>query len=89
MKKNSCSLDGVLILDPQIHSDSRGHFMELFKIEQLLDFTVQQINQAVSKSVLEVFIFKKPFEQSKLVWVPRGEKFLDIVVDLRQQSETI
>mgnify|MGYP003347863061 CR=1 FL=1 len=30
---------------------------------------------------------KKPFEQSKLVWVPRGE-VLDIVVDLRQQSET-
>ena len=27
MKKNSSSLDGVLILDPQIHSDSRGHFM--------------------------------------------------------------
>ena len=60
MKKNSCSLDGVLILNPQIHSDSRGHFMELFKIEQLLDFKVQQINQAVSKkSALEVFIFKK------------------------------
>jgi len=89
MKKNSSSLKGVLIIDPQIHSDSRGYFMELFKIEQLLDFKVQQINQAVSKKkcIRGLHFQKKPFEQSKLVWVPRGE-VLDIVVDLRQQSET-
>ena len=76
-------------MDPQIHSDSRGHFMELFKIEQLLDFKVKQINQAVSKKkcIRGLHFQKKPFEQSKLVWVPRGE-VLDIVVDLRQQSET-
>lgn len=89
MKKNSSALEGVLIIDPQIHSDSRGHFMELFKLEQLLDFKVQQINQAVSKKkcIRGLHFQKKPFEQSKLVWVPRGE-VLDVVVDLRQQSET-
>lgn len=63
--------------------------MELFKTEQLLDFKVRQINQAVSKKkcIRGLHFQKKPFEQSKLVWVPSGE-VLDIVVDLRQQSET-
>ena len=89
MKKNSSSLNGVLTIDPQIHSDSRGYFMELFKIEEFLDFKVQQINQAVSKKkcIRGLHFQKKPFEQSKLVWVPKGE-VLDVVVDLRKQSET-
>ena len=76
MKKNSCSLDGVLILDPQIHSDSRGHFMELFKIEQLLDFKVQQINQAVSKKkCIRGLHFQKNHLNSLNWFGYRGEKF--------------
>ena len=89
MKKNSCSLDGVLILNPQIHSDSRGHFMELFKIEQLLDFKVQQINQAVSKKkcIRGLHFQKPPFDQAKLVRCISG-KVLDVAVDLRNGSKT-
>ncbi len=66
MKKNSSSLKGVLTLDPQIHSDSRGHFMELFKTEQLLDFKVRQINQAVSKKkcITQGFCEEMHFERS-------------------------
>ena len=63
--------------------------MELYKVDQLANFKICQINQAISKKkcIRGLHFQKKPFQQAKLVWVPDGE-VLDIIVDLNPQSDT-
>ena len=83
-------LDGVLLFEPDVFKDARGSFSEVFKSS----YTPEEIkfvqdNESVSKyGVLRGIHFqKKPFEQSKLVRVSKGE-MQDVVVDLRKGSPT-
>ena len=86
-------LKGVLLFESKIFKDSRGSFSEVYNsdysnyIPQEVRFI--QDNESVSKyGVLRGLHFqKRPFEQSKLVRVSKGE-IQDIVVDIRRDSPT-
>jgi dTDP-4-dehydrorhamnose 3,5-epimerase len=92
LKVSRTELDGVLLIEPTIHGDSRGRFFESYKKEKCLEFGIQenfvQENQSLSqKNVLRGLHYRIEPDQSKLVRVIRGEVF-DVVVDIRKNSST-
>jgi dTDP-4-dehydrorhamnose 3,5-epimerase len=80
-------------IDPVIHRDARGYFLESFQLEKLRSVGIKgpfvQDNQSFSiKGVLRGLHYQKPpHQQGKLVSVTIG-KVLDIVVDIRKSSPT-
>lgn len=92
MKVSRTELEGVLLIEPTIHSDCRGQFFESFKKEKFREFGIQgdfvQENQSLSqKNVLRGLHYRIEPEQGKLVRVIQGEVF-DVVVDIRKNSST-
>ena len=93
MEIEKTSIDGVLILNPKVFGDSRGYFMESYKLsffDELVEKTdFVQTNESYSQyGVLRGLHFQKPpFTQAKLVRVLQGE-VLDVAVDLRKGSPT-
>ena len=92
MEIRSTSLDGIKIIKPDVHSDDRGYFKEIFKENEISDtsvgnFSVKQINQAFSnqKCIRGLHFQKTPYQQGKLIWVTLGT-ILDIVVDINPKS---
>lgn len=93
-KYSKTSIEGVYVIEPDVHEDNRGYFYESFNAEEFkkntgIDFNPVQEN--VSKSsigVLRGLHFQKPpHEQAKLVRVVKG-LVLDVAVDLRLNSST-
>tara|TARA_B100000676_G_scaffold109393_1_gene109334 strand:- start:577 stop:1110 length:534 start_codon:yes stop_codon:yes gene_type:complete len=85
-------LEGVLIIEPTIHTDPRGRFFESFQRERYKDLGITeefvQDNQSVSqKNTIRGLHYRVEPEQSKLVRVIKGEVF-DVVVDIRKSSPT-
>lgn len=82
-----------MLIEPQIHSDSRGYFFESFNQkefeEKVCKTTFVQDNESKSSfGVLRGLHFQKPpFAQSKLVRVVKGA-VLDVAVDIRTGSPT-
>ncbi|MBR6273709.1 MAG: dTDP-4-dehydrorhamnose 3,5-epimerase [Lachnospiraceae bacterium] len=90
--KNINGIEGLCVVKPKIHGDSRGYFVEIYNARDMqeagLDYTFVQDNQSMSrKGVLRGLHFQKNFPQTKLVWVIKGEVF-DVAVDLRRGSST-
>lgn len=86
------NLPGVLLLEPDVHRDTRGFFAETFQSarfgQQGLPAEFVQDNVAGSVSgVLRGLHFQHPQGQGKLVHVLRGEIF-DVAVDIRRGSPT-
>lgn len=87
------SIDQIAIIEPQIHSDSRGYFFESFNQkefeEKVCKTTFVQDNESKSSyGVIRGLHFQKPpFAQSKLVRVVKGA-VLDVAVDIRKGSPT-
>jgi len=81
----------VILVEPQVHADSRGHFLEVFKESAFARLGVRfvQENQSFSQhGVLRGIHFQKePKVQGKLVRTVLGE-ILDVAVDLRRGSPT-
>ncbi len=84
----------VLILDPIVHGDTRGYFVETFRADKLsaflgYDIAFCQDNESKSsRGVLRGLHYQlPPFVQTKLVRVIEGE-VLDVAVDIRQGSPT-
>ena len=85
-------IPGVMVIQPQVHGDSRGYFVETFKAP---DFEaagiptnfVQDNESSSTKGVLRGLHFQKTHTQGKLVRVTHGEVF-DVAVDVRPGSET-
>jgi dTDP-4-dehydrorhamnose 3,5-epimerase len=83
----------VLIFEPKLFEDSRGHFFESFNakvFEQAVGFHPEfvQDNQSRSKKgVLRGLHYQIKNTQGKLVRVISGEIF-DVAVDLRRSSKT-
>lgn len=85
-------LPGVVIIQPQVHGDSRGYFVETFKAPDFeaagIPTTYVQDNESSStKGVLRGLHFQKTHTQGKLVRVTHGEVF-DVAVDVRPGSDT-
>lgn len=87
-------LEGLLIIEPVLHRDSRGYFMESFSQRDFaqktgLDITFVQDNESESSyGVVRGLHFQKgEHAQSKLVRCISG-KVLDVAVDIRPGSST-
>jgi dTDP-4-dehydrorhamnose 3,5-epimerase len=87
-------IDGVYVVIPEVHEDSRGYFMEsfheeIFNVMTGADFHPVQDNESKScYGVLRGLHFQRePHAQAKLVRVIKGT-VMDVAVDLRPDSET-
>ena len=92
IKVTKCPIEGLYIIEPAVHGDSRGYFMETYNQNDMheagLDMVFVQDNQSMSvKGVLRGLHFQKQYPQGKLVRVIKGRVF-DVAVDLRSESET-
>lgn len=94
MKVTTTPLEGLLILEPRVHADSRGYFMESYNklaIEKEAGYTTAfvQDNQARSvKNVLRGLHYQNPpSPQAKLIRVLEGAIW-DVAVDIRKNSKT-
>ena len=94
MKVTALALPEVLLLEPRLFEDERGHFYESFNrrtFEEALGHAVEfvQDNQSRSrKGVLRGLHYQlPPVMQGKLVRAVTGEVF-DVAVDLRRSSPT-
>lgn len=94
MKVINTPLKGCFIIEPQLFSDNRGYFFESFnqsKFEEILQRKIDfvQDNEAFSnRGIVRGLHFQKgKHAQAKLVRVIQG-KVLDVVVDLREDSDT-
>ena len=88
----TCEIEGLKIITPAIHGDSRGYFMETYNFNDFkeagIDTVFVQDNQSASvKGVLRGLHFQIDHPQDKLVRVIKGEVF-DVAVDLRKDSKT-
>jgi len=88
------SIPDVLLIEPTVHGDGRGYFMESFRQDLLDNFLGYEINfvqdneSRSSKGVLRGLHYQlPPSAQAKLVRVIEG-KVLDVAVDIRQSSPT-
>ena len=87
-----CPIEGLYIIEPKVHGDNRGYFMETYSqrdmAEHGLNMVFVQDNQSMSvKGVLRGLHFQKEYPQGKLVRVIKGRVF-DVAVDLRSGSST-
>ena len=94
MKRIDTKLPGVCIIEPAVHGDHRGYFMETYSTKAMAEIGIDndfvQDNQSYSaqKGILRGIHFQNaPMAQAKLVRVTRGA-VLDIAVDLRKGSPT-
>ena len=92
IKVTKCQIEGLYIIEPALHPDSRGYFMETYNLNDMkengIEATFVQDNQSMSvKGVLRGLHFQKEYPQGKLVRVIRGEVF-DVAVDIRPDSKT-
>ena len=94
MKATWLNLEGVMVLEPQVHSDERGSLFESFNDARFSDLTGEvhtfvQDNHTTSRSgVLRGLHYQlSPAAQGKLVRVLQGAIF-DVAVDIRPDSRT-
>ena len=92
IKVTKCPIKGLYIIEPAVHGDSRGYFMETYNQRDFeeagLSMKFVQDNQSLStKGVLRGLHFQKEHPQGKLVRAIRGRVF-DVAVDLRAGSLT-
>jgi dTDP-4-dehydrorhamnose 3,5-epimerase len=85
-------LDGVVLVEPEVHGDSRGFMLESFSRDAWAELGVEvefvQHNHSRSaKGTLRGIHFQTEPGQAKLIRCPRGE-ILDVAVDLRRGSPT-
>ena len=92
IKVTKCPIEGLYVIEPSVHGDARGYFMETYNQNDMheagLDMVFVQDNQSMSvKGVLRGLHFQKEYPQGKLVRVIKGCVF-DVAVDLREGSST-
>jgi dTDP-4-dehydrorhamnose 3,5-epimerase len=87
-------IEDVIIVEPQVHGDERGYFVETFredKLEEFLGYKIdfcQDNESKSSKGVLRGLHYQlAPYAQTKLVRVIQG-RVLDVAVDIRKNSPT-
>jgi len=84
----------VVILEPTVHGDNRGYFVETYRMDKLEEFLGYKINfiqdneSKSSRGVLRGLHYQlHPAAQTKLVRVIQGS-VLDVAVDIRKGSTT-
>ena len=94
MKFTPQSITDVILIEPTVHGDDRGYFVEAFRqdlFDQAVGYKVNFIQDNESKStkgVLRGLHYQlPPYAQAKLVRVIEGS-VLDVTVDIREYSPT-
>jgi dTDP-4-dehydrorhamnose 3,5-epimerase len=91
-KRGETKLDGVVLVEPQVHGDERGFMVETYargewgELGVDVDF-VQHNHSRSKKGTLRGIHFQTSPGQAKLVRAARGS-VLDVAVDLRKDSPT-
>lgn len=88
------AIPDVILIDPKVHGDTRGYFVETFRADKLSEFLGYSLNfcqdneSKSSYGVLRGLHYQlAPHAQTKLVRVIEGE-VLDVAVDIREGSPT-
>jgi len=88
------SILDVVLIEPTVHGDNRGYFIETFRqdlFEEAIGYKVNFVQDNESKStkgVLRGLHYQlPPYTQAKLVRVIEGS-VLDVAVDIRKSSPT-
>ncbi len=88
------AIPDVIIIEPKVHGDDRGYFVETFrgdKLEEFLGYKIgfcQDNESKSSRGVLRGLHYQlPPHAQTKLVRVIQG-RVLDVAVDIRKGSPT-
>lgn len=94
MEIHETELSGVLMIEPTVHRDARGHFLELYRASiqervPAIEGPFVQDNLSFSTAgVLRGLHYQiRPRAQGKLVGVVSGAVY-DVAVDIRESSET-
>lgn len=91
MRRIPTAINDLVLIEPTVYTDARGHFFETFNTAKLknlgIDEDYVQANQSASHAgVLRGLHFQKPPRaQSKLIRVLSG-KIFDVAVDIRCDS---
>jgi dTDP-4-dehydrorhamnose 3,5-epimerase len=86
-------LGEIVVLEPQVYADERGHFMEAFRADQFRDLGLPehyaQENHSVSRQgVIRGLHFQWNPPMGKVMRVTGGSAFL-VAVDIRRGSPTV
>ena len=94
MKFVRTDIPDVVIVEPKVHGDERGYFVETFRADKIEEFLGYKINfcqdneSKSSRGVLRGLHYQLvPAAQTKLVRVISGS-VLDVAVDIRKGSPT-
>ena len=94
MKFTHQLISDLILIDPYVHSDDRGYFVETFRQDLFTEAVGYQVNfvqdneSKSNKGVLRGLHYQiPPYTQAKLVRANEGS-VLDIVVDIRKSSPT-
>ena len=92
MRAVPTELDGLVVIEPVVHRDARGFFVETFRAEALealgvRETWVQDNHSRSARGVLRGMHFSVGEGQAKLVRCARG-RILDVAVDIRRGSPT-
>jgi dTDP-4-dehydrorhamnose 3,5-epimerase len=90
MRRIDTAIDGVCLIEPVVHGDHRGFFMESYHKDRFAALGIEhdfvQDNHSRSRAgVLRGLHYQLGRPQAKLVRATRGRVF-DVVVDLRRGS---
>ena len=93
MKFIKTKIQDLTIIEPKVHDDKRGYFLESFN-QELFNKNIGEVNfvqdneSKSSKGVLRGLHFQKPpYAQAKLVRCIEG-RVLDVAIDIRKNSKT-
>jgi dTDP-4-dehydrorhamnose 3,5-epimerase len=93
VKVSQTALPGVLVVEPVVHADPRGYFLETFADRVYRDALgidvsfVQDNSSRSTRGVLRGLHFQLPHAQGKLVRVSMGAVF-DVIADVDAKSPT-
>ena len=92
MRRLETELDGVLLIEPVVHTDERGFFQESYRRDAysalgIADDWVQDNHSRSVHGVVRGMHFQLGAGQAKLVRCERGA-ILDVTVDIRRGSPT-
>ncbi len=94
MKITSTELSEVFIVEPLVHEDSRGFFMETYRSDTFADVGINEVfvqdNQSYSKepNTVRGLNFQLTPPMGKIMRVTQGSAFL-VAVDIRRESPTL
>jgi dTDP-4-dehydrorhamnose 3,5-epimerase len=91
-KRLETRLDGLVLIEPEVHGDERGFLVETFRDELWHELgadirTAQENHSRSDRNILRGLHFQTSPGQAKLVRCMRG-RIWDVAVDLRRDSDT-